>query len=273
MRTCFVVSEIIRILEGADSRIGKWEQHYSAKLRRIEARAEREAMRVFTDAAEGIARRTAPQTKRQGIVDAMRYGDVVDSLMADVAPHCLDALGIGVVQSQDVMLERLRDAEPRYTEDMSREEFSELMQRVEGVRLSAEYAKLYGEENRQWFESTGDTLADDIEAIILVGVENGLSVDEIRDLLLEHVADKHRARTIARTEVNRAYNAGALHAMEQAEIEQVEWVQNPDACPVCEINGTEDGGIRDIGEEYPSGDTRPPAHPNCRCAIIAHFDF
>jgi len=43
-----------------------------------------------------------------------------------------------------------------------------------------------------------------------------------------------------------------------------EWVAT-DPCPICEENEVE--GVVPIDHIFSSGDARPPAHPNCRCAL------
>lgn len=77
-------------------------------------------------------------------------------------------------------------------------------------------------------------------------------------------ADANRALMIATTEMSRAMNVAAIERYQQWGVEQVEWL-GADPCDTCEENV--DGGPVDIGDVFPSGDSEPPAHTNCRCSL------
>ncbi|HOX21955.1 MAG TPA: hypothetical protein PLL10_00710, partial [Elusimicrobiales bacterium] len=77
------------------------------------------------------------------------------------------------------------------------------------------------------------------------------------------------AEVIARTEANRAYNAGNLDALKQAGVEKVQWLLASDACKECAdlaeaAPGQKLGKIMALDEAV---DTLP-AHPNCRCTWV-----
>jgi hypothetical protein len=75
--------------------------------------------------------------------------------------------------------------------------------------------------------------------------------------------DPNRAMVIARTEMNRAMSVASVESYQGFGVEQVEWlVMEP--CDICAEN---DGVVVDLMSEFPSGDTEPPAHPNCVCSI------
>jgi hypothetical protein len=46
------------------------------------------------------------------------------------------------------------------------------------------------------------------------------------------------------------------------------WVVDPScvACPDCDDNAL--AGEIGRGDSYPTGDTRPPAHQDCRCLVV-----
>ena len=83
----------------------------------------------------------------------------------------------------------------------------------------------------------------------------------------------HRAGVIARHESALAASEGKWHAFKQARASgalpptaRMEWIVTPDerTCEICLPNhGTQ---VR-LGEAFPSGDTRPPAHVMCRCDV------
>lgn len=109
---------------------------------------------------------------------------------------------------------------------------------------------------RAGYDRIGTALADSIEA--------GLSPSNAAKVIAEKIGDPARALTIAITEQNRAMSAASLNTYRDAEIEQCEW----DAVDPCEICAPNDGQVVNLGEAFESGDTQPPAHPNCRCALL-----
>ena len=74
---------------------------------------------------------------------------------------------------------------------------------------------------------------------------------------------------IARTETIRASNAGTLIGFKASGVVlKKEWTTAEDdrVSEDCEANG--DQGPIDLDEDFVSGDDAPPAHPNCRCALV-----
>ena len=86
-----------------------------------------------------------------------------------------------------------------------------------------------------------------------------------RDLRKQIVSmGKSRARMIARTETADALQNAFMDRAKDLKVTGKEWVVT-DPCPTCEENGN--AGVIAINKPFPSGDMRPPAHPNCRCAL------
>jgi SPP1 gp7 family putative phage head morphogenesis protein len=106
------------------------------------------------------------------------------------------------------------------------------------------------------YDRIGNTLADSIAA--------GDSPAKTAKALADRISDPARALTIAITEQNRAMSAASLFTYEEAEIEQVEWAAL-EPCDICEVN---EGQVVNLGQPFNSGDYQPPAHPNCRCALL-----
>jgi SPP1 gp7 family putative phage head morphogenesis protein len=90
----------------------------------------------------------------------------------------------------------------------------------------------------------------------------------LRDNMLNTINDPQRAQTIAVTEMSRALNTSAMNSYKEYGVEKVEWLAL-EPCDDCEEN---DGEVRAIDEDFPSGDTEPPVHPNCRCTILPVID-
>jgi SPP1 gp7 family putative phage head morphogenesis protein len=106
------------------------------------------------------------------------------------------------------------------------------------------------------YDRIGTALADSIAA--------GYSPAQAAKVINEKIGDPARALTIAITEQNRAMSLAALYTYQEAQVEQVEW----NAVEPCDICAPNDGQVVTLGEAFESGDTQPPAHPNCRCALI-----
>lgn len=77
------------------------------------------------------------------------------------------------------------------------------------------------------------------------------------------------AETIARTEANRAFNEGNLDALDQAGVEQVQFLLASDACPEC-VGVAESAPGDKLGKSVslPEATGVIPVHPNCRCTWI-----
>lgn len=75
---------------------------------------------------------------------------------------------------------------------------------------------------------------------------------------------KVRAKMIARTETCDALESAFMDRAKDMKVTGKEWIVT-DPCPICEENGN--AGVIPIDRPFPSGDMRPPAHPNCRCAL------
>ena len=100
------------------------------------------------------------------------------------------------------------------------------------------------------------------------GISSGEGVSE----LSERVSGVFKTRTkaeserIARTEVISASNGAELEAYKQSGvIEKKEWLAEPDACEIC---AALDGEVVKLNKMFSGGFDYPPAHPNCRCAIL-----
>ena len=110
------------------------------------------------------------------------------------------------------------------------------------------------------FDRIGTALADSIAA--------GFSPARAAKVITEKIGDPARALTIAITEQNRAMSLAAMENYQNGGVEKVEWSgANP-----CEICAPNEGQVVPTGEAFASGDTEPPVHPNCRCAVLPVID-
>lgn len=116
-----------------------------------------------------------------------------------------------------------------------------------------------------------DTTLTDIGNAIGEAIELGLDSRRAAKKIMNHVANPARALTIAITEQNRAISLATVNRYQDAGISESEWLVF-DPCPICAQNA---GQKARLGSTFPSGNARPPAHPNCRCAlapVIPGFD-
>ena len=81
------------------------------------------------------------------------------------------------------------------------------------------------------------------------------------------IDDPIRALTITQTEMSRAVTTASRELYEDSGVELVEWLV-ADPCDLCQENA-DVSPIR-IDDTFPSGDTEPPAHPNCVCDIAPY---
>lgn len=124
---------------------------------------------------------------------------------------------------------------------------------------------------RRLLERQGITLKDmsnttirDIGNAIGEAIALGLSPTQAATLINRSIADPSRALTIAITEQNRAISYATIARYQEAGLQEMEWVTS-DPCDLCADN---DGEVVEIGGVFPSGDTQPPVHPHCRCALL-----
>lgn len=114
------------------------------------------------------------------------------------------------------------------------------------------------------------TTKDEIRALVARQAAEGWSLERLASELeqLAGVRSATRAAVIARTETARAYALGSLAAWQvSGEVAASEWLTAGDEleCPICApLNGQQ----ADLGRPFDGGIYFPPAHPNCRCALL-----
>lgn len=108
------------------------------------------------------------------------------------------------------------------------------------------------------------TVLDEIGTRLAEGKRSGLSIQDMADSIDYVVNNPAKALSIATTEVSRAVNTSAQTRYREARIGTNQWM-GIDPCDKCALN---DGEIVEIGQPFPSGDSQPPAHPNCLCTLL-----
>jgi len=120
-------------------------------------------------------------------------------------------------------------------------------------------------------KSISDTTRDKLRKTLSEGVANGESIPSLasRVSAVYDEAKGSRAKKIARTETIAASNQGALQAYDQSGVvEKKEWYCAIDerTCEICSAMHKE---VVDLHKNFSGGVDAPPAHPNCRCVILA----
>ena len=132
----------------------------------------------------------------------------------------------------------------------------------------AEYLKEGG-----FMRLTGDidkTTVDNLASAIAETYESGGSFEDVVQAVKDsfQVANDFRARMIAQTELQDAYNQSILHFGREAGATQKEWITDLAPCAICIANAAD--GVIDLEDDFSSGDDAPPGHPNCLCSVTVH---
>jgi len=108
------------------------------------------------------------------------------------------------------------------------------------------------------------TTVRDVGNAVADAIELGMSAERSAKNIMRQVASPARALTIAITEQNRAISFATINRYKEGGLQQMEW-EVSDPCVKCAVNTNQ---VVNIGSSFNSGDTQPPAHPNCRCVLL-----
>ncbi|OGR89724.1 MAG: phage portal protein [Elusimicrobia bacterium RIFCSPLOWO2_01_FULL_59_12] len=114
-------------------------------------------------------------------------------------------------------------------------------------------------------------IEDALDSSSLVDVASVLDAEGnvIREGGTRRIGRSTAAEALARTEANRAFNAGNLDALAQADVREVVFLLASDACEECRAVAETDPGEK-LGKKFSLGEARNvlPVHPNCRCTFV-----
>ena len=119
-------------------------------------------------------------------------------------------------------------------------------------------------------KGVAETTKDEIRALVGRQAAEGWTIDQLAAELEQSGVTRSAARAaiIARTETTRAYSLGSIAAFQvSGVVDRLEWLtaQDEKTCPEC---AALDGQVAAMGQSFDGGVMFPPAHPNCRCAIL-----
>lgn len=185
-----------------------------------------------------------------------------DELVSDVQPILESIAKNGATAALDAVSVETETYGPRVSE-WAADRAAELVGKkwVDG--------ELIDNPNAEWVIS--DSTREMINGYTKQVVEEGLTMDEFSDMLRDSFAfSESRADMIARTETRLADSNGQMEGYRASGVVQgVEWTTSMDDLVSEECNANAAAGVVMLGDSFPSGDEAPPAHPNCRCVIIA----
>jgi len=136
--------------------------------------------------------------------------------------------------------------------------------------MAAEYAIKHALE--EWWPDIGEPARTKVRQIIRDSFEKRTAFSEVVDSICKAGAfSEARAKLIAETEIAQAQVGANWEVWKgSGAVSRVRWMAvGRDTCPVCKQN---DGVVRTLGEEFPSGDVRPLVHPSCQCILSAVID-
>jgi hypothetical protein len=94
------------------------------------------------------------------------------------------------------------------------------------------------------------------------------TVDSLETSITDVIANVARSLLLTQTEITWSMAEGMLGWFYGAGVRTVGWLTAEDdrVCPRCSANEAQ--GWIPVGDDFPSGESQPPAHPSCRCALI-----
>jgi hypothetical protein len=113
-----------------------------------------------------------------------------------------------------------------------------------------------------------DTKLNRIGTVLGQALAAGITPKDVAIMVDQVINDPQQALVIAQTEMSRAVSVASRDLYETSGVEQVEWLVAI-GCEDCQENA--DASPIGIDDVFPSGDTEPPAHPNCMCSLAPYL--
>lgn len=183
-------------------------------------------------------------------------GDALEEAFREAALSALEAAGI---ENTEAIVDHVDERAVAYAQERGAEMVGKKW--VDG--------ELVDNPNAEW--SIGETTRDNLRSLIEGAVVDGDSTTELMDAILTMGDfDEARAEMIARTELAFAHVQGNLEGWRASGVvEKKQWIVGEGCCDECAVLDQE---IVDLDETFSSGDEGPPAHPNCRCDVVAYVE-
>ena len=118
-------------------------------------------------------------------------------------------------------------------------------------------------------DGISQTKIDRIGTVLGDALASGITPSKVSILVDQVINDPQQALTIAQTEMSRAVSVASRNLYQDSGVTQVEWLV-AEGCDDCQENA--DASPIGIDDTFPTGDTEPPAHPNCMCSLAPYVD-
>lgn len=223
------------------------------KLARSRFRAQRKAvldshaLRTLPVAEADTQERTARETEIATALGPLIYHQPVTAAQQETFAHAVE---VAIENGSQAVAEMLTTAVPE-TESFIAEYLKD-----------GGFARLTGDLDKTTVDNLASAVADAYEA----GADFDGVVQAVKDSFAE--ASDVRAKMIAQTELNNAWNQSIFHFGNEAGALGKSWETEPGACIICIANEME--GIIPMDQDFESGDDAPTAHPLCYCSLLVH---
>lgn len=183
--------------------------------------------------------------------------DQLEAIMKDGAQKALASLGVSDENITDLVFRQSADYASMRAAEMVGMKYNDDGDLVPNP--DAEFA-------------ISETTRDDIRAAVEQAIEEGTPAGELGDVISSLGSfSEARAQMIARTELITANNKGHMASFKASGVVNYKaWSTAGDNDvdeEICQAN--EDDGPIGLDEDFQSGDSEPPGHPNCRCTLVA----
>lgn len=217
--------------------------------------------------------------------------DILEAINSSIKGIDFDALDVALVKIFDSWVTRISETVFPIMSAIARSSMDSVSMSL-GVGLipadeEIEFIRNY---SIHFAREISKTTEDALRAILLESRQAGKPVEWVVGSIKEKFLDwsEDRAMLIARTEIIRTSNAGAVMSFQKAGVKKYEWLTTDSPCPYCApLNGkTVEMGANFFNRDdvyQPSEDVNPiklsysdvaypPLHPNCRCTVVPVVD-
>jgi hypothetical protein len=201
-----------------------------------------------------------------------------DATLTPIDKELARRLKRALADEQNEVLDRLRRVKPKGVDDVLPDPDAHAGRWAEVVADPLVDAATAGSTWAGGRPGSVDDLADDLARSLTAPLRERIDRSFVAsDGNLDDVADRVRAlyrewkgQRLAETSrhyVAAAYARGAYDGLPEGA--SVQWILDPlgGPCPDCDDNGL--GGVLTKGAEFPTGHRCAPAHPGCRCLVLA----
>lgn len=207
---------------------------------------------------------------KQSILSAVSLADIPQFSLGDarnLTPLYAQAYRLGKDLARRRVRQKIRDKKIRKAEEDDRATEAAILllldreadlSRAERARAQQRMLASLARANR----ATRNRIAE----MIIIAAREGESFSSVAESIDGQLDrwESWRARTLGRTETETLGILGLLSGFRSLHITVYVWECGVAPCPICIQNCNRE---RTTGQSFDSGDTEPPAHPNCVCTL------